>query len=341
MTEETTVPKKKNPILVLIDTLTLGIWKIFAVIFFIVWIIIRGIGQMFSGIWKALGEAESLTWFWKPMNNFFRFLGQCWGVIWYAPAAISVGFYNGMNKSAGLRRFMLLVLLIMLGVWYYFYGPHPSWGKWHHYYDSTVSRYSSNRWYYKTANNEWVISEIMFYAAHPSLPMGSHILLENKESNKKLVVRINDRKEHVYLSAAAAKYLGVSDTNPFPLQVYTRKKLLDDPEPETQPAPAADPREVPGEWVDELQVKPFEKNTPIKPPEPEPVPTPIPLPAPSPPTPQTIPVVQAKPTPKKPEVKPKPAPVKKSSSTKKPTTVPANSDDRLQLSDPVLVPDRR
>ncbi len=404
MSEENAVPKKKNILLAITDALTLGVWKIFAVIFFIIWVILRGVGQMFSGIWKALGEAEGFAGVWKPLNSFFRFLGQCWGIIWYVPGVIIVGFYTGMNKSAGLRRFMLLLLLGTGGAWYYFYGPFPTWGKWHHYYDSTVSRYAPKGWYGKTANSEWVIPQIMFYAAHPSLPMGSRILLENTENGKKLVVRINDRKEHIYLSTAAANYLGITGTNPFPLQVYTKEKLLDDPEPVSQPPPqqaiqqaqpvqsvqpaqpakpakpikpakpAVDPREVPTEWVDELPVKPFEKNTPIKPAQSEPLtlsePPPVPKPpaapkttpivqvqappavpkttpivqvqAPS-PAPQTIPVaqtpppVQPKPVAQAPKTQPKPTPVKKAPAA----TTTINSDDRLELSDPVLVPDRR
>src|SRR5215469_9110089 len=65
-------------------------------------------------------------------------------------------------------------------------------------------------------------------AAHPSLPMGSKVLVTNLKNGKSVEVRINDRGPHVDgriidLSYAAAKQLGAvsSGTIPVRLQVIS------------------------------------------------------------------------------------------------------------------------
>jgi len=65
-------------------------------------------------------------------------------------------------------------------------------------------------------------------AAHPSLPMGSKVLVTNLKNGKRVEVRINDRGPHVDgriidLSYAAAKKLGAvsGGTIPVRLQVIS------------------------------------------------------------------------------------------------------------------------
>jgi rare lipoprotein A len=65
-------------------------------------------------------------------------------------------------------------------------------------------------------------------AAHPSLPLGSKVLVTNLKNGKSVQVRINDRGPHVDgriidLSYAAAKQLGAvpSGTIPVRLQVIS------------------------------------------------------------------------------------------------------------------------
>ena len=65
-------------------------------------------------------------------------------------------------------------------------------------------------------------------AAHPSLPLGSKVLVTNLKNGKSVEVRINDRGPHVNgriidLSYAAAKQLGAvsGGTIPVRLQVIS------------------------------------------------------------------------------------------------------------------------
>ena len=69
-------PKKKSPPAILLDGFTWGLWKIIELPFLLLWLVLRGLGEMFKGIWKAIGELDGAAWFWKPSNSFFIFLGR-------------------------------------------------------------------------------------------------------------------------------------------------------------------------------------------------------------------------------------------------------------------------
>ncbi len=365
MSENTAeAPRKKNPLLVLLDGFTLVLWKIVEFPFLLLYLILRGTGNMFSGIWKAIGELDGAAWYWKPLNRFFMGLGKFFGILFYVPCELLRVIVKGMDKSAGLRRFLLLLLIAVAAFWVYLWGPQPTWGKWHPYYDATANRYPGKLKLRKTASGEWVVPQLVFTAAHPDLPLGSRVLLENPDNDRKIAVRINDRRDQLYLSEAAAWKLGIFVDGVTIVKVSTRDKLLDDPEPVKAP----DSTQVPTGWVDELQPKPFTPN--VKEIEPEDEPEPAPAPAPvvkkeTPPPPALVKVVpppapvakKETPAPAPPVVKketpppatpapvvkketPKPAPAPKKEKIVQPPPSPA-SDDHFNLNDPVLVPDRR
>lgn len=333
MTESTGTPRRKNPFWLMLDGLTWLLWKIVELPFLAVWLILRGIGEMFRGIWKAIGELDGAAWFWKPLNSFFQFLGKFLGVIFYVPVAVLRGIAGGMDKSVLLRRFLLFLLLVAAGIWAYLWGPQPAWGTWHPYYDAVSNRYADGMKPRKTTSGEWIWPKAVFSAGHPDLPPGTRILVENPDNGRKLALRVNDRRDALYLSDAAAWKLGIHVSGVTMVKVYTRRKLLSDPEPEI-----ADPNQAPGEWEEELKEVPFQVETPKPPPEPpKPPPEPEAKPVPA-------PVVTPKPVPKPPpEVKPPPAPKPPPKPKPKPPPQPKNNvtDDRLELSDPVLVPDRK
>jgi rare lipoprotein A (peptidoglycan hydrolase) len=330
-------PRRKNPLLSLLDGISWLLWKILELPFLLLWLLLRGLGEMFRGIWKAIGELEGAAWFWKPLNSCFIFTGKVFGVLFYAPAVLLRGFAKLMDKNAPARRFMLFLLLAAAAAWAYWWGPQLTWGKWHPYHDAMPLRYADGMKLRKTSSGEWIWSRGVFTAAHPELPPGTRILLENPLTGKKLAVRINDRQEQFHLSDAAAAYLGLPP-DAATVKVYTREKLIQEPE-----SPPADPTQRPGEWTENIEGLPFHPQAPEQPVQaeaaPVPAPAPAPAPVPQPPPPPT-------PTPKAPAVKtakappaPKKAPAKPQAKT--PSQLPPEAnDDRMNLNDPVLVPDR-
>lgn len=313
-------PKKKSPPAILLDGFTWGLWKIIELPFLLLWLVLRGLGEMFKGIWKAIGELDGAAWFWKPSNSFFIFLGKFFTLIFYIPVALLRGSAKVLDKSAGLRRLCLILLLAAGGIWAYQWGPQPTWGKWNPYHDALARRCP------ETDGWDWLRAKTAFTATHPDLPPGSKILLENPVNGKKLAVRITEQEDELYLSDAAAWVLEPPVDGITKLKVYTREKLLSDPEPRN-----VDPTQVPGEWAEELKQTMFRKDDQPKA-EPPPLDaSEVSVPAPA--VQVKAPAVRTK-TPSAPKVAAKPA------RTAKPSAAPAD-DDRLDLTDPILVPDRK
>lgn len=315
MAENTPNERGKNPFLSLLDGFSWLAWKIVELPFLLAWLILRGAGEMFRGVWKAIGELEGAAWFWKPSNSCFQFLGKLFGAILFIPAAALRGTAGVMDKNAPVRRFLLLLLLAAGAAWAYWWGPQLTWGKWHPYHDAAPLRYADGMKFRKTSGGEWIWPKAVFTAAHPELPPGTRILLENPINGKKLAVRINDRRDHLYLSDAAASFLGLPPGAAVVVRVYTREKLLQ--EPENSPA---DPAQLPGEWTENLEELPFRPRTEKT--------------EQAPPVPPAAPAVKAKKAQSAPPKAPTPARKKNTA------TPPGGSDDRLDLGDPVLVPDR-
>lgn len=86
----------------------------------------------------------------------------------------------------------------------------------------------------KTANGETLLADDFSYtAAHPSLPLGTYVLVKNQLNRRTLVVRINDRGPYINgriidLNHAAADQLGIKEDGIVPVTLYLRRYHLKD-----------------------------------------------------------------------------------------------------------------
>lgn len=76
-----------------------------------------------------------------------------------------------------------------------------------------VARYYADRYQGRRTSSGEIFSQKKLTAAHPALPLGTRVKVENLANNKCVIVRINDRcREHedvfIDLSKRAAKKLG-------------------------------------------------------------------------------------------------------------------------------------
>src|SRR5262245_54031999 len=87
-----------------------------------------------------------------------------------------------------------------------------------------ASWYGERHHGHRTASGE-IYDMTRLTAAHPSLPMGSKVLVTNLKNGKSVEVRINDRGPHVNgriidLSYAAAKELGALSRGTIPVRLW-------------------------------------------------------------------------------------------------------------------------
>jgi len=76
-----------------------------------------------------------------------------------------------------------------------------------------IARYYADRYHGRRTSSGEIFSQKKLTAAHPTLPLGTRVKVENLANNKSVVVKINDRcREHeevfIDLSKQAAKKLG-------------------------------------------------------------------------------------------------------------------------------------
>jgi len=94
-----------------------------------------------------------------------------------------------------------------------------------------------------TASGE-IFNSTQFTAAHPSLPFGTFLLVTNKQNNRQITVKVNDRGPFVAsriidLSRAAAEHLDMLDSGTAPVVIETMPAAAYSPpaEPSGPPAP--------------------------------------------------------------------------------------------------------
>jgi rare lipoprotein A len=89
-----------------------------------------------------------------------------------------------------------------------------------------------------TASGE-IFNAALFTAAHPTLPFGTMLLVTNKQNNRRVMVRVNDRGPFVSariidISRAAAEQLDIISTGTAPVIVESLETL---PDSQVQPPP--------------------------------------------------------------------------------------------------------
>lgn len=255
-------PKRTNRLLVAFDQIILFSWKIVWLLGMLVWLIVRGAAQLIGGIWKAFGEIDTFNGIWRPFNSFFRGTGEFLRIIWWLPGWLLNTFINGMNRRPFFRSSVFVLVLATTGIWYWFYGPQPTWGKWYDYQSGIASHYDHGFYFRRTASGEWFLPGFWYTAAHKDLPFGTTVLVVNQENGRKLALRINDRGPFVDgriidLSRAAAKWLRVVKDGTAQVTIYTRKELNETSAPPEKISdnlmPPQKDREIPSEWVEQSE----------------------------------------------------------------------------------------
>ncbi len=83
--------------------------------------------------------------------------------------------------------------------------------------------------------NEDILKSTLFKAAHPSLAFGTPVVLFHPQTQKSIIVEINDRsKSEIIITLEAAMALGVTHENAFGVIAYPQEKI-DMPLPKHQP----------------------------------------------------------------------------------------------------------
>ena len=147
-----------------------------------------------------------------------------------------------------------------------------------------------------TASGE-IFDSTMLTAAHPSLPFGTFLLVTNKNNNRQVVVRVNDRGPFIAgriidLSRAAAEILRMVEQGIVPVTIETVQvgrqhqppaplavQVPVTPQPPAQPQPQTAPQPV---------IQPPVEQTPVTPPPPPVTPPPPPVTQPPPVTPPPV-----------------------------------------------------
>ncbi|MDR0494856.1 MAG: septal ring lytic transglycosylase RlpA family protein [Treponema sp.] len=169
-----------------------------------------------------------------------------------------------------------------------------------------------------TASGEFFNSSL-YTAAHPTLPFGTFVLVTNKQNNRQVTVKVNDRGPFVAgriidLSKKAAEHLDMINAGTVPVIIETLPGLYlqapptaqpDRPEPvaEPKPAPVIQPEPAPPAEIP-YQLPPIIVNVYTPPPAQSDKPEPLVEPAP-----QAPPPIQAQPAPYPPEYYYPPPPV--------------------------------
>jgi len=140
-----------------------------------------------------------------------------------------------------------------------------------------------------TASGE-IFDSTQFTAAHPSLPFGTLLMVTNRNNNRQVSVRVNDRGPFVEgriidISMAAAEHLDMLVSGTAPVIVETVRSAGTQPTfPARVQAPVPPPQPVvQAQPVQVVQAQPVQVVQPPPPPAPprEPVFTPAPAPAPA------------------------------------------------------------
>jgi rare lipoprotein A len=101
-----------------------------------------------------------------------------------------------------------------------------------------------------TASGE-IFNSTLFTAAHPSLPFGTFLLVTNKQNNRQITVKVNDRGPFVAsriidLSKAAAEHLDMIASGTAPVVVETMPTTTMQPVEPPIPAPITVTPSIPG-----------------------------------------------------------------------------------------------
>ena len=157
--------------------------------------------------------------------------------------------YSRGRNHTGARwlRFILFGILILLPIAIIF--P-PACPRWQVYQEGKASWYGPNFYNRKTASGElFQDGDSRFTAAHPTLPFGSEVLVENLLNGKMAIVRINDRGPYaagriIDLNRAAAEHLELVECGVAPVVLYLRS-LPTPPEEFTLPPELIPAEETP------------------------------------------------------------------------------------------------
>ena len=100
-----------------------------------------------------------------------------------------------------------------------------------------------------TASGE-IFNSALFTAAHPSLPFGTFLIITNKQNNRQVTVKVNDRGPFVAgriidLSKAAAEHIDMIDAGTVPVAIQTLPATTLQSVGPPPPAPAPVPQYAP------------------------------------------------------------------------------------------------
>lgn len=191
-----------------------------------------------AAVWRGIGKLRPCAEFCDSVATFCRKTGAAIRLIGVVPWRFGEFIGRQCNASAVARRFFLLAVIILCGLYFHYCTPAFDWGKWHFYESGIASYYGKGFYFHRTASGEWFLPGPFYTAAHNSLPLGTLALVVNERNQRRVVVRINDRGPYVDgriidLSKAAAARLGIDVPGADMVAVYTRKASSSDAPPLT------------------------------------------------------------------------------------------------------------
>lgn len=181
-----------------------------------------------AAIWNEIGKLPHCEHFCAEIAGFFRGFGKGLGMLFYIPRRVLEWGIAQCDRSAKARRIFFIIAVIG-GFFYYWYCT-PSWpyGRWYSYESGIGSYYGRGFYFNKTAAGDWFLPGPFYTAAHKTLPLGTKVLVVNRENGKRVVVRINDRGPYVDgriidLTYAAARRIGLYQPGTAKVTIYTRR----------------------------------------------------------------------------------------------------------------------
>jgi len=206
-----------------------------------VWLFLKGFGRLLVIGWNVLAMLARRSWSW--LAEFETFTGIidklenageiCLG-IWELPVLevlrrsirdLRARIRLKLDESPASRRWLFALLILLLLLFIY---PPSAWGPWYHYQRGVASWYGPGFLYRKTASGQRFLP-FRYTAAHRNLPLGITVKVRNRNNDRCLIVRINDRGPYVGgriidLSPAAARKLGIKEKGLAEVDIFTRKK---------------------------------------------------------------------------------------------------------------------
>ena len=191
------------------------VWELLGFMCLIIWCICCLFGRGAVLLWHRLGKVGKCHGVWLKFSSFFRFMETAAALILIYPVRWFVVFKKRLDNSAGVRRTMLLVVVIIYLIIRQPFLMPWDWGVWDSYQRGVASWYGSGFYFSRTASGEFFLPGPFMTAAHKTLPFGTRVLVRNISNGRKAVVTINDDGPHIKgriidLSWFAAWRLGIT-----------------------------------------------------------------------------------------------------------------------------------